>query len=344
MRRSWIVLAFVCACACSTNGPVRIPETSTVFDAIEPTRLVEFRAARAAFDARDVALAHERFSRLLELDPSNICVGAWLQECEFARGDAAPAIAARWAERASRATSAANEVLSARVATSAAARDEALSRAEKLDASCAWVHYARGFEAAGASDWATARAHLARAKTADPGHVWSFWLEAWIATRTAPLEEAASALEGFVDHAALDPRIDRRMLDDARLDLALVWTLLSEPRDARDLLAHVDPNGPDVARRLAALAIVKQALGDLNGALAAAEEAARIAPESILPIVQQALLFDEWIHDEERAEEAWKRALELARSSTRLVSVLERTRAGVRLERYAALRAKRSRP
>jgi len=123
-----------------------------------------------------------------------------------------------------------------------------------------------------------------------------------------------------------------------------VWTLTGEPRDARELVLEVDPNGPDAARRFAALALVRQALGDLKGALAAAEDAERVSPDDMLPVVQQALLYDEWLEDDVRAEAAWKRALAMARSSTRLVSVLERTRAGVRLERFAAARAKRERP
>lgn len=346
MRASRIaaLLAMTQLVACGAPGPVRIPSTSTRFDALEPVQLVEFRAARAAYDARDFRSAHAGFEALLAADPDNVCVGTWMQECEFALSETPAAIEERWAERARSTPSAPNEVLAARVAVSAEARSAALARAERLDPNCAWIHYARAFAAAALSDWPAARAHVAKAKAADPGHLWTYWLEAWISTRTASLEEAASALQGFIESARDDPRIQRTLLDESRLDLALVWTLSDEPRRARDLVLEVDPDGPDAARRLAALAIVRQALGDLKGALAAAEEAEKAAPEDLLPVVQQALLYDEWIHDEVRAEAAWKRALDMARSSTRLVSVLERTRAGIRLERFAAARAKKSRP
>ncbi len=330
--------------ACSAPGPVEIPVTSTRFDALKPDELVEFRSARAAFDAHDFNRAQLEFERLFAADPVNVCIGTWIQECEFRSGGPAEKIAERWAERARLVDSAPNEVLAARVAIDVESRVAALARAEAIDPQCAWIHYARAFDCAATSDWPAARAQIAKAKESDPGHLWTYWLEAWIATRTAALEDAGSALSGFVLRARDDPRIQRTLLDDARLDLALVWTLTGEPRDARELVLEVDPNGPDAARRFAALALVRQALGDLKGALAAAEDAERVSPDDMLPVVQQALLYDEWLEDDVRAEAAWKRALAMARSSTRLVSVLERTRAGVRLERFAAARAKRERP
>jgi tetratricopeptide (TPR) repeat protein len=343
-RSMHVVLALAILGACGAPGPVVIPVTTSRYDALEASQLADFRAARTAFEAHDFATAHDAFERLLAADPENICIGTWLEECEFAAGETPAAITERWAERARQAPSVANEVLAARVATDAEARDAALARAEAIDRHCAWIHHARAFAAASISDWPAARKHIAAAKEADPGNLWTYWLSAWIATRTETIEEVASALAGFIERARDDPRIARTLLDSARLDLALVWTLYDEPRDARDLLAEVDPNGPDAARRLLALAQIRQALGDLKGALAAAEDAEKTAPDDILPVVQQAVLFEEWMHDDVRAEEAWKRALEMARSSTKLVSVLERTRASIRLERFAAARAKKSRP
>jgi tetratricopeptide (TPR) repeat protein len=339
-----VALALAAWSACGSPGPVVIPVTSTPYDALETKQLDDFRAARAAFEGHDYQAARDTFERLFAEDPQNICIGTWLEECEFALGDAPDAIAARWAERARAAPTVANEVLAARVAVDPDARAAALARAEALDPRCAWIHNARAFDAAAVADWPAARKHLAAAKDADPGNLWTHWLAAWVATRTERLAEVASALEGFIEAAEDDPRIPRTLLDTARLDLALVWTLDDEPRDASELLEAVDPNGPDAARRLEALAQIRQALGDLKGALVAAEEAEKIAPGEILPVVQQAVLFEEWMHDEVRAEAAWRRALEMARASTKLGSVLERTRAGIRLERFAAEREKKARP
>ncbi|MBL8857840.1 MAG: hypothetical protein JNL28_04960 [Planctomycetes bacterium] len=348
--RSWlrapaaVLFVGVLCVGCGAPGPVHIPITHTRFDALEPARLVEFRKARAHFVNHEYAAARDGFAALFAQDPENVIVGIWQQECEFALLPDAPEISARWARRALEQPTVANHVLAARVATDTTARLDHLQAAEALDPRCAWVEYGRAYTAASAGDWPLARESLARAKAADPGHLWTFWLEAWIATRTASLETAASALSGFLARAVDDPRVEPRLVDDARLDLALVWTLSDEPRKARPLIDAVDPNGPDALRRLTALALVEQALGDLKGALDAAGTAERLAPGEILPIVQQALLYEEWLGDDERAEAAWGRALALARSSTRLVSVLERTRAGVRLERFAAARARKAGP
>lgn len=339
-----VALALAACAACGSPGPVVIPVTHTRYDALEPGQLDDFRAARAAFEAHDFQTARAGFERLLAEDPENICIGVWQEECEFALGETPAAIAARWAARAQASPSVANEVLAARVAVDPGVRSAALARAETLDPQCAWIHNARAFDAASVADWPSARKHITAAKEADPGNLWTHWLAAWIATRTERIAEVSSALSGFVEAATDDPRIPRTMLDSARLDLALVWSLDDEPRDARALLESVDPNGPDAARRLEALAQVRQALGDLKGALESAEEAEKIASDEILPVVQQAVLFEEWMHDDARAEAAWRRALEMARNSTKLGSVLERTRASIRLERFAAERAKKAQP
>jgi len=55
--------------------------------------------------------------------------------------------------------------------------------------------------------------------------------------------------------------------------------------------------------------------------------------------VQQALLHELWLGDPAAAEADWARALELSRTDAALGSLLERVRARVRLERYAAARA-----
>lgn len=344
MGRASIGLTVFLFAGCGAPGPVQIPVTHTRFDALEPAQLTAFRAARAHFVAHDFAAARDAFAALLEADAENVILGVWQQESEFALGLDASEISARWIKRSTDLPTVANHVLAARVTPAVTARLERLAAAEALDPQCAWVYYGRAFTAAAAADWPRTREELERAKAADPGHLWSYWLEAWMATRTASLETAASLLSGFLARAEDDPRIETRLVDDSRLDLALVWTLSDEARKARALVDAVDPRGPDALRRLTALALVEQALGDLKGALAAAEEAEKLAPDEILPIVQQALLYDEWLEDDARAEAAWSRALALARSSTRLISVLERTRAGVRLERFAAERARKAGP
>lgn len=333
--------------ACGTPGPRSIPVTTSRYDALPEADRAEFTVARARLAAGEVHEARAAFQRLFEADPDNVMFGIWLQEADLRAtraemGDEARAAAdlsRRFAEEANARPTAANCVLAARLCADAAEAESWLARAERAAPDCAWVPYARAFVAARASDWPVARRELERARELDPGHLWSWWLDAWIATRTSSLDDAASLLEGFVERAEKDPRVEPRLLSEARLDLALVWTLRGDSRDARALLARVDPDDVDVARRLGALAAVEQALGELDEALAAVRAAAEAAPEDLLPAVQEALLCEEWLDDPVRAEEAWKRVLDKARNSPQVTSVLERTRATIRLERFAARRA-----
>ena len=214
MGRASIGLVALLFAACGAPGPVQIPVTHTRFDALEPARLTEFRAARARFIAHDFAAARDAFAALFEADPENVIVGIWLQESEFALGLDGAEISAHWMQRSAEKPSVANHILAARVATAASARLEHLSAAEALDAQCAWVYYGRAFGLASTAEWPRAREELSRAKAADPGHLWSFWLEAWMATRTESLEKAASALSGFLASAEDDPRVEPHLVDD----------------------------------------------------------------------------------------------------------------------------------
>ena len=347
---SWLVWLPLVSLSCGSPGPASIPVTVNRYDALSPETMPAFREARALLAAGEVHGARAAFQRLFDAAPDNVLVGVWLQEADLAAtraelSDEARAeidLARRFAAEAEAHPTVTNWILAARLARDEAQRTRYLDQAEALDPQCAWVHYARAFVAARAFDWPVARARIARAKEADPGHLWTWWLEAWIATRTSSLDESASLLAGFVARAADDPRVDPRLLADSRLDLALVWTLRGDTREARDLIARIDPRDVDASRRLAALSSIEQALGELTTALAAAQDAARLAPDDILPIVQQALLYDEWLGDAERAEAAWKLVLERARTSSQVTSVLERTRAGIRLERFQARRAARA--
>jgi len=346
-----VLLGLVPACGGLSVQP--IPVTVSRYDALAPLSLAEFELARESFVAGDVHAALPAFEHLFGRLSNNILVGIWLQESELAallaasgadRADAAAslrdAFSARWAQIAAEKPTVANLVLAARVAPTPQESARLLAAAEALDPACAWIPYARAWMAAQASDWSAAREGIARAKAIDPGHVWTYWLEAWMTTRSGAVGDAASALLAFVERAGEDARVQPRLLAESQLDLAMVWTLLDEPDRAHELVLAVDPRWVDAARRLLALAAIEQALENLAPALAAAEAAEEVVPGDVLPVLQQALLYDEWLADPVRAEAAWRRVLEMARSSTELTAVLERTRAGVRIERFEAARAR----
>src|SRR6185295_18200631 len=111
-----------------------------------------------------------------------------------------------------------------------------------------------------------------------------------------------------------------------------------ELKTAKSLLADLEGVPVDPARLRMIEAGAQQELGDASAALAAARQAELAKPDEILPIVQQALLHELWLGDPAAAEADWARALELSRTDAALGSLLERVRARVRLERYAAAR------
>lgn len=344
------LIAFACA-ACGTPRPVAIPLTVSRYDTIVDEAATDFRRARLSWDAGDAHGARSAFESLSHRYPENILYGVWAQEsalAAIARDAADPdsarapreALFQRYVFAAEEHPSAATLVLAARLDPDPKSAQRRLERGLELDPQCAWAQYALAFQAARDSDWPRARDRLALAKAADPGHLPSFWLEAWILTRRGSVEEALGAWRGWLERARDDWSVLPSAKADAELDLALLWMLDGEPRKSRELLEHVDQSVVDRARRFAAIACVEQALGEVRSALAAAENAEKIRPDSVLPALQQALLLDEWIGDSVRAEIAWKRVLSIARGSSQLIDVLERTRARVRLERYEAERAR----
>jgi tetratricopeptide (TPR) repeat protein len=231
-------------------------------------------------------------------------------------------------------------VLAARVEPDPLAAQVLLDRAEKLDPRCSWCSYGRAFLAARSGDWAEVRTRMARAKAADPGHMPTLWLETWMLSRSGSHPEAIVSLDTWIEKAQGDPRLDPRLVSEAKLDRALLAVLDGDPKDAREILAELEADPRvDPARRSTVAAGAEQESGEPALALAAAEEAERHGPDDLLPIVQQALLHEMWLGDLQAAEADWTRALALARADPGLGSLLERARARVRLERFAAARA-----
>jgi predicted Zn-dependent protease len=339
--------------ACGTTHPVTIPVTESRYDTIAPAVASDFQRARAAWNAGDAHGARSAFEALAQREPENIVYGVWAQEsalAAIARDSAdneaarAPreALFQRYVFASEEHPNAASCFLAARLDPDPKSAERRLERALELDPKCAWAHYGLAFQSARDSDWTRARERLARAKAADPGHMPSYWLEAWILTRRGSVEDAASAWTGWLERARDDDAVLPSAKADAELDLALLWMLAGEPRKSRDLLDQVDQSVVDRSRRFSAIACVEQALGDIASALAAAESAEKVRPGAVLPALQQALLLDEWVEDPVRAELAWKHVLTIARGSSQLIDVLERTRARVRLERYDAERARKA--
>jgi hypothetical protein len=252
------------------------------------------------------------------------------------------ALRQRYARQAEEHPTVARWVLAARVEPDEIAAKVLLDRAQALDPRCAWVHYARAWLAARASRWPEVKSEIALAKEMDPGHMPTRWLDAWMLARGGSVEAAMGALEVWLDKARGDLAIDVHLVHEAELDLALLSVLDGEPKRARDILSALNDRDVDTQRKWAAIAATDQALGEIRDSLAAAQRAEQEAPGEILPVVQQALLYESWLGDPDAAEAAWTRALALARSSSDLGALLERVRARVHAERLQAAREKRN--
>jgi hypothetical protein len=160
--------------------------------------------------------------------------------------------------------------------------------------------------------------------------------------RGGSVEAAIPALEVWLDKARGDLAVDARLVHEAELDLALLAVLDGDPKRAREILSGLNDRDVDARRKWTAIAATDQALGEIRASLEAAQRAEQQAPGEILPVVQQALLYESWLGDPDAAEAAWTRALALARGSSDLGALLERVRARVHAERLQADREKRN--
>lgn len=364
-----LVCASALCAACRSSGAEPIPDSTSPYDVLPDAPRAEFDAARREMEAGRLMPAQARLTRLAVEHPDNIEIGVWLQEAEIAAvlGDASTRTASvvpsappradaespagdprldelrrRYARQAEEHPTAARWVLAARLEPDEIAAKVLLDRAQVIDPRCAWVHYARAWLAARASRWPEVTSEIALAKQMDPGHMPTRWLDAWMLARGGSVEAAIPALEVWLDKARGDLAVDARLVHEAELDLALLAVLDGDPKRAREILSGLNDRDVDARRKWTAIAATDQALGEIRASLEAAQRAEQQAPGEILPVVQQALLYESWLGDPDAAEAAWTRALALARGSSDLGALLERVRARVHAERLQADREKRN--
>ncbi len=348
----WLSLIFIAACISpfpswqlSRKGP---------YDQLSDRSWVAFEEARRDLELGRTQLARETFARLARENPNNLAVGSWLQEAELelalraAQAERGAAFDERkvcedlrraYREHADAQDAVAPLVLAARVETDHFAALGLLNRALRLDESCAWAHYGRAHVLAQQEDWSGARRSLERALDIDPGHLWARRLEAWMHSRTGQRDKAIGAYQQWIKRVRGDARVDPDWVDEARLDLALLYTLDGSPERTRKLLEEIDTRRSDPVRRLTLEAAALEALGDIEGALAAAAKAHEADPTAYLPMIQQALLFERWLNDPQRAELVWEKVLALAEAGGDLPAVVQRARATIHLERLRSVRS-----
>ncbi len=333
----------LCSGCWSTHA---IPDSESPYDNLPAEARRRFDVARQEQDAGNLDAAREALAELAREHPGNVPVAIWLQEAEItAAGASGPTDAAKldplraeYKKRAEEKPDVVRLLLAARLEPDRAAATDLIGRARKIDDACAWCPYALAWLAARASDWPEVRSQLERAHKTDPGHMPTRWFEVWMLARAGGGAEALDALESWLDKARGDWRLDQSQIRSAEVDHALLALLGGSPGDAKKILADADPRGVEPGKIEMVVAAIREAGDDPRGALRAAEEAEKLRPGDLLPVVQQALLHEFWLREPDAAEAAWTRVLALSRANPELGSLLERMRARVRLERLQAAR------
>lgn len=342
-----VVLLLILVCGCGGRRVSWTPTTAGPFDSLPDQDGIRFRGACSALERGEVEEARAVLAGLAERHPDHIAVGIWLQEAEIALaglvlpgpGDDASFVnpvgplSRLYAEAAEDDPSAARLVLAARLEEDAGKAEAYLDRALFLDPRCAWAHYGKAFLAMRAKSWNAARESVARALEIDPGHLRTRRLQAVMLARGGALDDAILAFEAWLDYAGTDPTIERTLVAETQLDLALLLVIGGEADRARRVLEGVRGSENVEARRFATLAACEEALDEWQRAIEAARRAEELEPGDPLPIVQQALLYEYWLDEPEAANEAWRRVLEASGDEASLAALLQRTRARVHVER-----------
>jgi len=304
-------------------------------EAIAERDVAVLRRARAASDAGDFESARSLLEPVAHRRPDDVAVAIMLQDATLAPASAeqreALVVAAR--SRADESPAVQSLLLAARIEPDARAARTWLERAVAAGPRNAWTHYALAHLEASSGNWVEAHRRLAKALEIDPGHRSARRLEAAVVARAGKTADAIDALELWIGATEGDPRIatDSRVL--AELDLAHLLILAGEAERAREVLVGLADVALDQVRRWCLLAAAEQGLGRPNEALDAARAAQALDPDSVLPLVQEALLVEHHLQDREAARAAWLRVLEAVRGNTGLGALIQGLRARVVLER-----------
>lgn len=343
------------------------------YDRVPATWRQDLAAARLAFERGDAHTAYARVAPLTLQQEAILPVRLFLQEIELAlledegrvgdltaspeggsegsSGVDARAVLARFYEEQAEARPRAEAyVLAARLCRDGEQALTLLDEADTIDPRCVWVHYARAWWRYGLRRFKEARAALRAALRLDGGHLPSVRLQATLLAGAGESEDAADALEVWLERTADDPLYSGAERADALLDLAALRVLVDEPGEALALLEDLDPRAVrDPVRAEEVRAAAHEARGELTHALEAVRRASALRPSELLPLVQQAMLLES-AGDAEGERKSWLKLLEMIASneavqegedlsSIDFSAALFRLQAHARLERLAGLGA-----
>ena len=350
---AWLLVTVGCRSAETLWGR----SWSAEYGRFSPELREQFFEVRQRMEARDFEGAWRQLAPLVESHDDNLELAIQLQEIELklieSGTDVDPELAALggaadpeetlrklYAERADRDATVVRLVLAARVESDALAALNLLDQALALDPGCAWAHYGRAHALLQLRNlqnrWSAVQEALAAALEADPSHLRGRRLQAWMLAQEGAVSEGAVALQTWLEQTRDDPRFSQEERREAELDLALLFILDGAPSKGRRLLEALEGEPVGRGRRLALLSVAEHALGDYVSALDAARRAEGALDDELLPVVQQAILYEYWLEDFEAADEEWCQIIERAKGRGDLAQVVQSFRARVILERREA--------
>jgi tetratricopeptide (TPR) repeat protein len=321
------------------EGPYDAPADSSVrVDVLSEDERIEVLRAWNELEVEAFLSARNRISVLCRKRPESVGLGVLLQEVQIRLGRSPDELRVDYRLRAAReGESPASLVLAARLEEDVQAAQALLVRALELDPLHVWAFYGMAHLFAVQGRWDEAGQWIDRALAIDPGHLPSRRLEAAMLTRSGARAEAAAALERWLDQSQADALIDPRARTAAQLDLALLRVLNNDTKKARSLLLSMADDPHEPVRRLCILAGAEHAQGGFRAALEAAEAAeqavASAGDESTLPMVQQAVLYDDALRDREAGRAAWERVVIGTGDRSDLSALIQTMRARIVLER-----------
>ncbi|MCH2103600.1 MAG: tetratricopeptide repeat protein [Planctomycetes bacterium] len=333
-RRVLSALAMAALGACSSTVELDINGHVPELEVLDEGTLELLRGARERLEAGDMRGARDRYASLAEAHPEDPWMATLAQEARFLgleEGSDALSVNLRrsYREAAEAEPSPLRFLLAARAEPDAYAALYLAERALELDFAYAWGHYARAHALARLGETEEGRRAVERAVALEPRNLPAWWLLAWLRSHAGEQERAIETWSAWLEVAREDPRVSQEAISSAECDLGVLLVRAKRHEEAASLLGAASRDAGGRADSVLAAATVE--LGELEEALASVRSARERDPDSLLYVVQEALLLERRAPNSREAVAAWREVYERSEGLTDLSALLQRARAEAHL-------------
>jgi len=332
--RTLLALGAVVLGACSSTVELdvtgRVPERALLDEGMAEI----LGSARERMEAGDARGASDRYASLAASHPEDPWLAALAQEARYEvlgldSEELAVNLRRSYRDAAEAQPSPLGFMLAARAEPDAYAALHLAERALALDPEFAWGHYARAHALSRLGETEDARLAVERAVGIDAGHLPAWWLLAWLRSHAGEQDVAIATWTAWLEVAAGDPRVSKEALTTAECDLGV---LLVRARRHAEAQAVLEAAGSDLSGRSSSvLAAAAVEAGELEAALSSVRSARERDPDSLLYVVQEALLLERRAPNSREAVAAWQDVYDRTEGVTDLSALLQRTRAEAHL-------------